>query len=294
LLQRSSAEFFKESGCVGCHHQPATAIALRSARQAGIPVHEATAKELGDQIRLGWGVSVDDMLQGIRRGGGSDRIVTQLLAIEAAGYEPDATTDAALSDVASLQHRSGYWFDEYEARAPISDGLIGRTANAIRALRVFGWPGRRKEFEERVERAKAFLTEAKAVTGDDRAMLVRGLFWSDAPKGQVQKAAQDLLAHQRADGGWAGNDHLASDAYMTAESLIALHESGAVAVGDSAYRRGVEYLLKNQFADGSWHVASRAVKFQPYFQSGFPFGHDQWISAAATAMAVTALAPAVR
>jgi hypothetical protein len=34
-------------------------------------------------------------------------------------------------------------------------------------------------------------------------------------------------------------------------------------------RRGVEFLLKTQQADGSWHVKSRAVKFQPYFQSGF-------------------------
>jgi hypothetical protein len=51
----------------------------------------------------------------------------------------------------------------------------------------------------------------------------------------------------------------------------------------------VEYLLKTQLDDGSWHVASRAVKFQPYFQSGFPHDHDQWISASATAWATMAL-----
>jgi hypothetical protein len=54
----------------------------------------------------------------------------------------------------------------------------------------------------------------------------------------------------------------------------------------------VRLLLKA--ADGSWYVRSRAVKFQPYFQSGFPFDHDQWISAAATAWAVRALAPAIQ
>ena len=41
--------------------------------------------------------------------------------------------------------------------------------------------------------------------------------------------------------------------------------------------------------DGSWHVASRAPKFQPYFQSGFPHDHDQWISSAATAWGAIAL-----
>jgi hypothetical protein len=58
---------------------------------------------------------------------------------------------------------------------------------------------------------------------------------------------------------------------------------------DAAYRRGVNYLLRTQLADGSWHVTSRAPKFQPYFQSGFPHDHDQWISSAATAWGAIAL-----
>jgi hypothetical protein len=37
-------------------------------------------------------------------------------------------------------------------------------------------------------------------------------------------------------------------------------------------------------------VASRAPKFQPYFESGFPYGRDQFISAAATSYAAIALA----
>ena len=63
-----------------------------------------------------------------------------------------------------------------------------------------------------------------------------------------------------------------------------------IKIADPSYQRGVEYLLSTQFPDGSWHVRSRAIKFQPYFESGFPFGHDQWISVAATAWAAQALA----
>ena len=66
------------------------------------------------------------------------------------------------------------------------------------------------------------------------------------------------------------------------------HEAG-VPASDSVYRRGVNYLLRTQQEDGSWHVVSRAFSFQPYFQSGFPYGHDQWISQAGTAMASIAL-----
>ena len=69
-----------------------------------------------------------------------------------------------------------------------------------------------------------------------------------------------------------------------------LHQAGRMPTSDAAYQRGVKYLLSSQFPDGSWHVKSRAVKFQPYFESGFPHGHDQWISAAGTAWAASALA----
>ena len=88
--------------------------------------------------------------------------------------------------------------------------------------------------------------------------------------------------------------YLKSDAYATGLALYALHETGQLAESDPAYKRGVDYLLKTQFEDGSWYVRSRAPKFQPYFQSGFPHDHDQWISAMATAYAVMALAPAAR
>jgi len=101
------------------------------------------------------------------------------------------------------------------------------------------------------------------------------------------------LQTQRRDGGWAGNPYLESDAYSTGEALYALHESGATAAGDPAYQRGLRFLSHTQQPDGSWHVKSRAVKFQPYFQSGFPYDHDQWISAAATSWATVALANAV-
>ncbi len=52
--------------------------------------------------------------------------------------------------------------------------------------------------------------------------------------------------------------------------------------------------LRTQREDGSWHVKSRAMKIQPYFESGFPYEHDQWISHAATAWATMALTATAR
>ena len=64
--------------------------------------------------------------------------------------------------------------------------------------------------------------------------------------------------------------------------LVALSASAIAAIYMAGY-------LRTQAADGSWHVASRSIWIQPYFESGFPYGHDQWISAAGTSWAVMAL-----
>jgi squalene cyclase len=121
-------------------------------------------------------------------------------------------------------------------------------------------------------------------------MRLSGLTWAGAADHDFREAAKALLALQRSDGGWGGNPHMKSDAYATGVALTSLAESKALTPADRAYRRGTDYLLSTQFPDGSWYVRSRSIKFQPYFESGFPFGHDQWISIAATAWAAQAIA----
>jgi hypothetical protein len=76
--------------------------------------------------------------------------------------------------------------------------------------------------------------------------------------------------------------------------LVALKEAGAVAATDPVYKQGVKFLMSSQLEDGSWYVKSRSIPIQPYFESGFPHGHDQWISTAATNWAAMALIHAVR
>jgi hypothetical protein len=97
---------------------------------------------------------------------------------------------------------------------------------------------------------------------------------------------------QQPDGGWPQTPYLGSDAYGTGQVLYTLHELG-VSARATPYRQAVQYLLRTQHDDGSWHVKSRSPKFQPYFESGFPHGHDQWISSAATAWATMGLAYAI-
>jgi hypothetical protein len=101
--------------------------------------------------------------------------------------------------------------------------------------------------------------------------------------------AEKILNAQRHHGGWAQLPGLDSDAWATAQALTALRKAKAISVNDPAYRRGAAFLLRTQFADGSWFVRSRTWPFQPYFNSQFPHGKHQWISAAGTAWATLVL-----
>jgi len=60
-------------------------------------------------------------------------------------------------------------------------------------------------------------------------------------------------------------------------------------VTEDVYQRGVAFLLRTQFDDGSWWVRTRTWAFQPHFNGRFPHGKDQWISQGGTAWAAMAL-----
>ena len=124
-------------------------------------------------------------------------------------------------------------------------------------------------------------------------MRLLGLVWGRAPRDVVGKAARELSSAQRPDGGWAQLPALQSDAYATGQALVALRESGHLELASPGFIRGVRYLLATQEGDGSWHVRGRSLPVQPLFESGFPHGRDQWISAAGTSWAAMALSCAL-
>lgn len=233
----------------------------------------------------------EEFLQTINPGGGANRLSENLLGLKASNYPPDTVTDSAIVDVAESQELDGSWgAGDVQLRPPLIESRFASTARAIQALQWYAIPARKHEFAARIARARAWLKQTTPVITEDYSMRLSGLVWSNASEDDLKDAAKGLLALQRPNGGWGTNPHMKSDAYATGEALVALAASKVIRFSDNPYRRGVDYLLSTQFPDGSWHVRSRAIKFQPYFESGFPFGHDQWISTAATAWATQAIA----
>jgi len=292
LLEASSAKFFETSGCVSCHHQNITDLAVSEARVKGIKI--SADAMMGRMKMLGAAPPPQGLYE--RMDIGVPEIFAQTLTSLAALDVPsNPATDALVANIAATQSADGAWYvtGGVNERPPAEEGRITRTALSIRALRAYGPPGRGAEMNARVARARQWLLAAAPATSEEHNMRLLGLYWAGADLAALKRAAAPILAAQRPDGGWRQRDTLSSDAYATGQSLYALAKTAVLAPTDAVYDKGVTFLLATQADNGSWRVASRAPKFQAYFNSGFPYGGDQWISAWATGWATMALAQAV-
>jgi ankyrin repeat protein len=287
VCQTAASKFESKGGCFSCHAQVATGLAVWKAKpmqiEADYELEERQALReatLSDEMR-------EDLLQVQDPPGAIDTAATYLLHLSAAQVPPNFTTDAMVHYVCAYQRKEGDWPISSGSRPPIEDGSFSATAKSIHAIRAFPIPALKKEMDERVARGANWLKRNTPVSTEDRTMQILGLVWAGekAPSTVVHQ----LIKRQRPDGGWGQTDTLPTDAYATGEVLMALHDTGMKA-SDPIYVRGVKFLLKKQEAGGTWHVVSRSLPIQPYFQSGFPYDHDQWISQQGSAYAATALA----
>lgn len=287
LLQSSGTTTFREGGCASCHGANIVTAAVANARRKGISLDEPAAEEMLRSIRVQFTARADGYLE---RADGPDPLLLSnaLLALAEADARPDRATDAMAQNLANQQLADGHWTSNGIMRPPTSDSIFSTTALAIRGVEVYGPPARRAENAERVARAARVLAATEPSTTEDSAMQVLGLKWAGADRAQIERAAKRLASLQKTDGGWAQTPRHSTDAYATGSALHALFEAG-MTPDAAAFRKGVSFLLATQAADGAWHVVSRAPKFQPYFEGGFPYGHDQWISQWATGWAAIAL-----
>ena len=293
LVQSSDAIFLRKAGCVSCHNNSFTAIGVAAARGQGLHVDEEQARRHVKTVSNFLESWRERALLGVGIPGDSDTVSVILVGLAAENYPADAATDAMARFLKGQQHPSGQWL-VFAHRPPIEIGDIPVTVMSMRALQLYAPKAHRAAYEQSVKSAAAWLEKQQADATQDRAMRLLGLAWAGVSKDRLAAAARELIALQRPDGGWAQLPTLASDAYATGQALAALRESGALLASDKIAERGADFLLKSQMADGSWYVRSRAIPLQPYFESGFPYGHDQWISNAATDWAARGLIAMLR
>jgi hypothetical protein len=284
LLLKSGPQFVKVSGCYSCHNQSLPQMAYSAARTRGYAVEKAPAEYNVKAIIALFKPYIPELLKGTPAIPDPAISVSYALAgLAAENYQPDETT-AAMAHLVSLQQLPDGSFGAFPARPPIESSLFSATALSLRSLQVYG-----KDPEPAVRKAAAWLATAKPRTTEERAMQLLGLAWADGDSAAIKRGAKDLLAEQRADGGWSPLPAIETDAYATGQAMVALKTAGQIATSDPAWQRAQAYLLRTQLEDGSWLVRTRSFPFQPYKESGFPHGKNQWISSTGTSWAVWAL-----
>lgn len=297
LLQHSSDVFLEERAtCVSCHHQSLPAVAIGWARDRGLPIDQASVNRMvrrqqgqlgGSQVFINRCFELDNPAPVPPR-----YLGWGLWGFSALGYPPSDVTDATAWYLAATQRPDGHWTSN-QLRPPIGGADFTSTVLALQVLQLYPIASRASEFRNRIERAAQWLEETPTRYPQERVYQLLGLGWAGRPPAELRGLVDRILEDQQSDGGWSQLPNLTSDAWATGQTLVALRVAGGLSVSNPVYQRGLEFLLNTRFEDGSWFVKSRSWPFQPPFESGFPHGRDQWISAAATAWSVMAMTLAI-
>jgi hypothetical protein len=291
VLEASGHTWIERAGCASCHHQSLPAMTFGLAKARGFAVDPELARERLRSTLARWEEAREELFQAntgslVR---GAHGAAYTLFGLAAEGVPPNMTTDAIAHYVSALQLRDGRFAGQNYMRPPLEHDDVTATALSIRALHAYAPRGRQHEVAEIVGRARFWLASILPAGMEEQSFQLQGLAWAGADSREIARRVAAIVAAQRPDGGWAQFPTLASDAYATGQALVALHQAGGLPTTSPVYANGVKFLLGAQQTDGSWLVRSRSRGTQPYVESGFPYGANQFISAAGTAWATSAL-----
>jgi N-acyl-D-amino-acid deacylase len=285
LLRRANQPFLQRAGCQSCHNAALPALAIRMAAELGFSFDPDMARTNDAVTRSSIASWFEKAVQMMDPDGGSPTSTS--FALINLDRPADTATNAIVRNIAARQLPDGRWRPPYIRHPMEEDATI--TAISMRALQLYAPGGQRARYQMQIRKAAQWLSAFEPRTTEQRTFQLLGLTWAKADAAQRRRRARELWTEQRPDGGWSQLNSLPSDAYATGEVLYALAESGMAGGHRFEYERGVQFLMQTQQPDGSWHVVSRAVRFQQHFETGFPYGKDQFLSAAATSWAAMAL-----
>lgn len=295
IIQKSQANWYKKANCASCHQQVYPALAFQAAREHGIAIderaaHTDAAAAFSFYSNLARAVEYFNVIDPALGDGYT------LVGAQATGLRASAVTAVYARLIATRQEADGHW-ESIDDRPPQSYSPFTATAIALRAVQFYAHPSQHRDVKTRTANALHWLTTQRPRVTEERVFQLLGSLWAGAGRSTLEEMSLALKGTQEADGGWSSLRGRSSDAYSTGEVLVALHDAVGLNTEDLAWRRGLEYLVKTQRQDGSWYVASRLHPPAPvspaYFETGHPYGHDQFISIMGDAVAVMSLARAL-
>ncbi|MEP7367963.1 MAG: ankyrin repeat domain-containing protein, partial [Acidobacteriota bacterium] len=261
LLETTNSTFIQKGGCNSCHNQMLPAVAQAFARDRGVAVGQPMDLVPPEKNEF----TTDRLIE--HNSFGASSMSYEMFWYAGVKRPADDRIDALVYLLKTMQQPDGRWMQR-AGRPPLTSDDFQTTALAIHALKTYGRPADRADNEARIARARSWLLEAKPHHTLEAAFHVLGLAWSNAGDQAIEQAAKTLRAGQAKDGGWRQLPSMETDAYATGLALWALNEGG-VPAKSAAYQNGLRYLIGTQATDGTWHVKTRSLPVQPYFESGY-------------------------
>ncbi|MGH7136733.1 MAG: hypothetical protein ACREHD_13405, partial [Pirellulales bacterium] len=164
-------------------------------------------------------------------------------------------------EIVKKQQADGSWeFFATLRRPPINESQTTDAAWIIMALQGDTGSDVPESQRAALSKAIAWLDAAKpSELHQDKVLKVLMRARSGRPRETMQTTIDELLALQRADGGWSQTvPDLKSDAFATGQTLYAFSLAGFTAE-QPELKRGIDFLVASQLPDGSWPMVSRST-----------------------------------
>jgi hypothetical protein len=272
-LQAESAAWLNTRKCAACHHVPLPLWALGEAQRQGYAIDK---KFVADTVESLLG-SKDKLMSSKIFPNPADRpdprpqgrgLNMGLPMLAVAARSLSSLTDGQkqglkliTGEIVKKQQPDGSWeFFATLRRPPINESQTTDAAWIILALQGETGPDAPPSQRAALAKAIAWLDAAKPshLHQDKVLKLLLGVR-SGKPRKTLQTTIDELLALQRADGGW--NQTVPgwhSDAFATGQTLYVLALAGLTAERPEI-QRGIDFLVATQKPDGTWPMLSRST-----------------------------------
>jgi hypothetical protein len=272
-LEAESAAWLNTRKCAACHHVPLPLWALGEAERQGYAIDKKFVADtvealLGSEGRLRSSKIFpnpadppDPRPQGRGLNMGLPMLAVAARSLPSLSERQKRTLKLIAAEIVKKQQPDGSWeFFATLRRPPINESQGTDAAWIILALQ--GETGPDAPPSQRAALAKAIAWLDAAGPSDlhqDKVLKLLLGVRSGKTREALQATIGELLALQRADGGWSQTvPGWESDAFATGQTLYALSLAGFTAKRPEL-RRGIDFLVATQKPDGSWPMRSRST-----------------------------------
>ncbi len=272
-LQTESAAWLSSRKFAACHHVPMPLWALGEAQRQGYAVDkkfvaDTTESLLGNKDKLlaskifpNPADPPDPRPQGRGLNMGLPFLAVAARSLPSLEEGQKQSLKLIAEEIVKKQQPDGSWeFFATLRRPPINESQTTDAAWIIMALEGETAPDASVAQRAALQKAIAWLDAAKpSDIHQDKVLKVLMGARAGKPREKMQTTIDELLALQRADGGWSQTvPELKSDAFATGQTLYVLSLVGYKAERPEI-KRGIDFLVATQTPDGSWPMISRST-----------------------------------